>query len=61
MPNCSPYFLRVGVTSKNAVDLARDLLTQFGSLNGILASPLSELTQAHGIGSRKYVQLRAIF
>lgn len=31
-------FLHVGVTGKSAVDLARDLLTQFGSLNGIFAS-----------------------
>jgi DNA repair protein RadC len=29
-------FLRVGVTGKTAVDLARDLLTQFGSLSNIL-------------------------
>ncbi|OIR04828.1 hypothetical protein GALL_129130 [mine drainage metagenome] len=34
-------FLRVGVTGKSAVDLARDLLTQFGSLNGIFAAPLT--------------------
>ena len=54
-------FLRVGVTGKSAVDLARDLLTQFGSLNGIFAAQLSELTQLHGIGSSKYVQLQAIF
>jgi len=54
-------FLRVGVTGKSAVDLARDLLTQFGSLNGIFAAQVSELTQVHGIGSSKYVQLQAIF
>ena len=54
-------FLRVGVTGKSAVDLARDLLTQFGSLNGIFAAQLSELTQVHGVGSSKYVQLQAIF
>jgi len=54
-------FLRVGVTGKSAVDLARDLLTQFGSLNGIFAAQLTELTQVHGIGSSKYVQLQAIF
>jgi len=52
-------FLRI--TGKSAVDLARDLLTQFGSLNGIFAAPLNELTQVHGIGSSKYVQLQAIF
>lgn len=54
-------FLRVGVTGKSAVDLARDLLTQFGSLNGIFAAQLSELTQVNGIGSSKYAQLQAIF
>ena len=54
-------FLRVGVTGKSAVDLARDLLTQFGSLNGIFAATEHELIQVHGIGTSKYVQLQAIF
>ena len=54
-------FLRVGVTGKSAVDLARDLLTTFGSLNGIFAANADALTQVHGIGSSKYVQLQAIF
>lgn len=54
-------FLRVGVVGKSAVDLARDLLTQFGSLNGIFAATEYELSQVHGIGSSKYVQLQAIF
>ena len=54
-------FLRVGVTGKSAVDLARDLLTQFASLNGIFAASLNELTQVNGIGSSKFAQLQAIF
>lgn len=54
-------FLRVGVTGKSAVDLARDLLNQFGSLNGIFAATEHELSQVHGIGTSKYVQLQAIF
>jgi DNA repair protein RadC len=54
-------FLRVGVTGKSAVDLARDLLNRFGSLNGIFAASLEELSQVHGIGSSKYAQLQAIF
>ena len=54
-------FLRVGVTGKSAVDLARDLLTTFGSLNGIFNANLLELTQVNGIGSSKYAQLQAIF
>jgi DNA repair protein RadC len=54
-------FLRVGVTGKSAVDLARDLLTRFGSLNGIFAASIDEISQVHGMGSSKYVQLQAIF
>jgi DNA repair protein RadC len=54
-------FLRVGVTGKSAVDLARDLLTQFNSLNGIFAASQTELTLVNGIGASKYAQLQAIF
>lgn len=54
-------FLRVGVTGKSAVDLARDLLTQFGSLNGIFAATETDVSQVHGMGSSKYAQLQAIF
>ena len=54
-------FLRVGVVGKSAVDLARDLLIKFGSLNGVFAATEHELSQVHGIGASKYVQLQAIF
>ncbi|MFW5432705.1 MAG: DNA repair protein RadC [Methylophilaceae bacterium] len=54
-------FLRVGVVGKSAVDLARDLLTQFGSLNGIYAANEKEINQVHGMGTSKYVQMQAIF
>lgn len=54
-------FLRVGVTGKSAVDLARDLLTRFGSLNGIFSASLGEISQIHGMGTSKYTQLQAIF
>ena len=54
-------FLRMGVVGKSAVDLARDLLTRFGSLNGIFASSLESLTEVNGIGTSKYAQLQAIF
>ncbi|MES2547684.1 MAG: DNA repair protein RadC [Pseudomonadota bacterium] len=54
-------FLRVGVVGKSAVDLARDLLNQFGSLNAIFSASEQELSQVHGIGASKYVQLQAIF
>ena len=54
-------FLQIGVTGKSAVDLARDLLNQFGSLNGIFAASEKAISQVHGMGSSKYVQLQAIF
>ena len=54
-------FLRVGVACKSAVDLARDLLKQCGSLNGIFRASLDELTQVNGIVSSKYAQLQAFF
>jgi len=37
------------------------LLLRFGSLNGIFAANMADLTSVHGIGSSKYVQLQAIF
>jgi len=54
-------FLRVGVAGKSAVDLARDLLNEFGSLNGIFAANEKAISNVHGMGTSKYVQLQAIF
>jgi DNA repair protein RadC len=54
-------FLRVGVTGKTAVDLARDLLTQFGSLSNIFNASIREINAVHGMGDSKYCQLQAIF
>jgi DNA repair protein RadC len=54
-------FLRVGVTGKSAVDLARDLLTEFGSLNGIFTASREAITAINGMGDSKYAQLQAIF
>lgn len=53
-------FLRVGVTGKSAVDLARDLIRHFGSLNRLFAASESEFSAIHGMGPAKYVQLQAV-
>ena len=53
-------FLRTGVRGKTAVDLARDLLQQFGSLRNLLHCSLDEFTRLPGLGKVKYVQLQAI-
>lgn len=54
-------FLRIGVPGKTAVDLARDLLSQFGSLNGVFAANEKQVSQVHGMGTSKYAQLQAVF
>lgn len=53
-------FLRVGVAGKSAVDLARDLLQQFHSLNGIFSASLAGMCKVHGMGLSKYCQLQAV-
>ncbi len=53
-------FLRVGVRGKSAVDLARELLQRFGSLNGLFAAGQRELAAVPGMGNAKYAQIQAI-
>jgi DNA repair protein RadC len=53
-------FLRTGVTGKSAVDLARELLTQFGSLTQLFAASEADFCAVHGMGQAKFVQLQAI-
>ena len=53
-------FLRTGTIGKTAVDLARDLLTNFGSLKALLDADQEHFCLAHGLGSAKYAQLQAV-
>ena len=53
-------FLRVGVRGKSAVDLARELVGRFGSLNRMFSASQDELSAVHGMGPAKYVQLQAV-
>ncbi len=53
-------FLRTGVKGKSAVDLAREMLTQFGSLTKLIAASQKEFCETHGMGPVKYVQLQAV-
>ena len=52
-------FLRTGTAKRSALDLARDLLTDFGSLRGILNSGAEQFCQRKGLGMAKYAQLQA--
>lgn len=53
-------FLRVGITGKSAVDLARELLTHFGSLNHLFAARREQFNAIGGMGDAKYAQLQAV-
>ena len=53
-------FLRTGVTGKSAVDLARHLLTQFGSLRVLLEADLAQFSRELGLGPAKFAQLQAV-
>lgn len=53
-------FLRTGITGKNAVELARDLLTHFGSLTKLCAANLREFRELPGMGPAKFAQLQAV-
>lgn len=53
-------FLGTGSRGKTAVDLARDLLEEFGSLGELLSANLKQLCQIKGLGPAKSSQLLAI-
>ncbi len=52
-------FLHTGVPGKTALDIARDLLTTFGSLKKLLQSHPHEMYQQRGLGKAKYALLQA--
>ncbi len=53
--------LRTGMRGVNAVDLARQLLERYASLNGLARCSVAELSVVKGIGPAKAVQLAAAF
>ena len=53
-------FLRTGVRGRNVVELARDLLSEFGSLRQILDADQASFTRHSGLGPAKYTQLQAV-
>lgn len=52
-------FLRTGVPGKTAVDLARELLSRFGSLRALLNADLKQFCEGEGLGAAKFAQLQA--
>ncbi len=53
-------FLRTGIAGKSAVDLARELLSESGSLRALLTSNQQQFCSHKGLGSAKYSQLQAV-
>ena len=53
-------FLRTGVTGISAVDLARNLLSDFGGLRALFEADHHSFCQQHGLGTAKFVQLQAV-
>lgn len=52
-------FLRIGIPGASVLDLARRLLTIFGSVRGVLDAPPAEFCAQPGMGVSKYAQLQA--
>ena len=52
-------FLRTGVRGKTALDIARELLSEYGTLKKLLNTDPQQLFQKPGLGKAKYAMLKA--
>lgn len=53
-------FLRTGTQGISAVELARQVLSQFGGLRALMSASREEFCQGFGLGDAKYTQLQAV-
>ncbi len=53
-------FLRTGCAGRSAVDLARDLLAEFGSLRALFSAGEVSFCSVKGLGQAKFAQLQAV-
>lgn len=60
-PELIAILLRTGISGKNAIEVARELLQKYGSLRGLSRCSVDELSRVRGIGFAKAVQLVAAF
>jgi len=60
-PEILALLLGRGIAGESVTVTAQRLLSQFGSLKGIAAASLEELSQVRGIGPAKAAQLKAAF
>ena len=54
-------FLRVGSKSRNAIELAGDLLKETGGIRNLLFSNINELSKFKGFGLVKCTQLQVCY
>lgn len=54
-------FLRTGMKGKSAVDLARQLLNEFGSIGEVFGASREAFCAVPGLGNAKYAQFQASF
>lgn len=59
-PELLAVFLRIGVTGKSAVELGRELIAHFGSIQGLFGASLGQFCAVHGMGPAKFAQLQAV-
>ncbi|SEI52108.1 DNA repair protein RadC [Allopseudospirillum japonicum] len=53
-------FLRTGTQGKSAVDLARELIKEFGGLRTLLTANQQSFCACHGLGQAKFATLQAV-
>ena len=53
-------FLRTGTAGQTVVDLARDLLVQFGGISALLDADLDTFCAVKGLGPAKFAQLQSV-
>lgn len=52
-------FLRTGVKSKSAIQLASEILERFGGVRGLCTAKIEDLQETKGVGTAKIAQLKA--
>src|SRR5437667_12802957 len=60
-PELIAILMRTGMTGKNAVEVGRDLLKEYGSLRGLSRCTVEELKKVQGAGFTKRVQPAAAY
>lgn len=59
-PELIAILLRTGIAGKNAIELGREMLSHFGSLNRLFAASSHELAKLKGLGPAKLAILQTV-